>query len=105
MRMPFGKHRRLLLREIPTDYLEWLADTCDLKPRLRRAVELELDRREEEEETEPIYRSPARVTWQPILREWYRGLAIDFHPDRGGRDRLVETEPGSARGKPSRHWD
>jgi exodeoxyribonuclease X len=25
--MPFGKHKGMLLREIPTDYLEWLHGT------------------------------------------------------------------------------
>jgi hypothetical protein len=44
--MPFGRHRGKLLRDLPTEYLNWLVLECnDLRPRLRMAVQAELERR------------------------------------------------------------
>ena len=38
MRMPFGKFRGELVDLLPDDYLEWLAETVDLREPLRSAV-------------------------------------------------------------------
>jgi Putative quorum-sensing-regulated virulence factor len=45
MRMPFGRHRGLLLSEIPASYLRWLTTLDDLDERLRAAVLDELESR------------------------------------------------------------
>lgn len=45
MRMPFGKHRGAELRDLPSDYLQWLT-TIELRPFLRDAVDDEIERRE-----------------------------------------------------------
>ena len=44
-RLGFGKYRGMVLTEIPTTYLAWLASTPDLLPGLRQAVLAELERR------------------------------------------------------------
>ena len=38
MRMPFGRFKGLAVEDLPTDYLEWLIDTVQLRSRLRAAV-------------------------------------------------------------------
>jgi hypothetical protein len=76
MRMPFGKHRGEELSEIPDDYLVWCLDNCDsMSPTLRKAIEAHL--KIEESDT-------AIVSVATIVPEWYRKLAMEFHPDRRG---------------------
>src|SRR5262245_38978611 len=44
VRLHFGKHRGKLIRNVPSTYLQWLLRECNcLKPRLRKAVEAELE--------------------------------------------------------------
>jgi len=38
MRMPFGKYEGHEIDDIPLDYLDWLAENCDLYGRLRDEV-------------------------------------------------------------------
>jgi hypothetical protein len=46
VRMPFGKHKGEPLDDIATDYLQWLINTAtNLRPPLRRAIVMELERR------------------------------------------------------------
>lgn len=44
-RMPFGMHKGKTFRELPNDYLGWLATLPDLKPELLKAVKFEIKRR------------------------------------------------------------
>jgi uncharacterized protein (DUF3820 family) len=47
--MPFGKYKGARLADIPSDYLEWLISTAaNLRPPLRRAIVMELERRRDE---------------------------------------------------------
>ena len=93
--MPFGKYRGLSVHEIPKSYLLWLIDNIkDLSPTLKREVEAIL------RIGETVHFSNDGLG--PLLKDWYRALAKDYHPDRRGgntaamaaindaRDRLLE---------------
>jgi hypothetical protein len=40
--IPFGRHRGLALRSVPTSYLDWFFRTCKLSTGLRAAIRAEL---------------------------------------------------------------
>jgi exodeoxyribonuclease X len=37
--MPFGKHKGLLLPDVPSHYRDWLLNQADIDPYLRKALE------------------------------------------------------------------
>jgi exodeoxyribonuclease X len=37
--MPFGKHKGMLLADVPSDYKQWLLTQGDRDPYLRKALE------------------------------------------------------------------
>ena len=37
--MPFGKHKGLLLADVPSSYKQWLLGQSDVDPFLRKALE------------------------------------------------------------------
>jgi exodeoxyribonuclease X len=37
--MPFGKHKGQLLKDVPSDYRDWLLNQTDIDPYLRKALE------------------------------------------------------------------
>jgi exodeoxyribonuclease X len=37
--MPFGKHKGMLLADVPSDYKQWLLTRGDIDPYLRKALE------------------------------------------------------------------
>jgi hypothetical protein len=88
--MPFGRHKGQLLQYIPEDYLMWLLDGCDnLRPRLRQAVERELERREAEARAQ----GPPGRGWQPpavnaraVAAAWFKSMSLQYHPDKSGSD-------------------
>jgi hypothetical protein len=82
--MPFGRHRGRLLRNVPTDYLEW-ARTVAREP-LRSAIRAELARRQAHPPPPPLspYRAPARVLLEQLVMPGRRTLALRHHPDAGG---------------------
>jgi hypothetical protein len=85
--MPFGKHRGCPLPAVPTAYLDWcLRASKRLSPWLREAIEGELRRRLT---GEPPPRQ--EVAWPEVLQQWYRQLALEFHPDRGGSDEAMRA--------------
>jgi hypothetical protein len=44
MRMPFGKHRHKLLRDVPQSYLRWAKDNCkNMSVNLRDAISVILE--------------------------------------------------------------
>jgi hypothetical protein len=105
IKMPFGKYKNKRLSKVPTDYLEWCRDKCDvLTDDVRRAVEEELAARKEmaaEEAApavgsqEPAVRAP-RVS--PLgqslageVRMMFRNLALKYHPDRGGSHEAMKA--------------
>jgi hypothetical protein len=82
-RMPFGKYKGRLLEDVPTSYLEWLADLPDLSARLHYAVEDELQDRRDGAGDERDQQT-AVVAWEPLVKAWYGQLCRKWHPDRGG---------------------
>jgi hypothetical protein len=96
----FGKHRGRRVRDVPTPYLCWVIRECTrIDTGLLAAVFGELRRRdvdvaelgrqrEESLRREKEFRergpSPQSVDIRPIVDRWYRGLVMDYHPDRGG---------------------
>jgi hypothetical protein len=101
MRMPFGKHRGVDVRDLPDGYLNWLL-TIDLREPLLSAVTREWafrfgDEEQEFGDEEEYYAPPppqgeAKLTYspaeQPLLKEiverGYRAVALKAHPDVGG---------------------
>ncbi len=82
MQMPFGKHAGQAVAEVPTPYLLWvLRARRHLDPALRRAIREVLTARGCALPPEAADPTP---DWAAVLRRWYRGLVLDYHPDRGG---------------------
>src|SRR5262245_12427502 len=96
--MPFGKWKGRSVSQIPTGYLQWLIQTCDLDYYLREAVRQELWKRSGGagpaggggRATGGAGAGGTRSTatppadWAEVVRGWYRGLCLKYHPDRGG---------------------
>jgi hypothetical protein len=79
-RLDFGKYRGYRLDQVPRSYLEWMIRECRCaSPWLRKQAEALLA-----EETRDAEQSVPAVSWPSLIRDWYRGLAMEFHPDRGG---------------------
>ena len=81
----FGKYNGQALRDVPTDYVEWLArDTTD-KLKLWTS---ELERREAAEAaTLPMTLA--------IVEAGYKALAKQYHPDTGGDTRTFQELAGA----------
>lgn len=97
-RMPFGKHKGMLLIDIPSDYLLWLRRACDLDGWLRAAVENEMDRRTcgrratgQAHEAPPAKAGGQLVDMKAVFRSWLREMSLRWHPDRGGDDRTMQV--------------
>jgi Putative quorum-sensing-regulated virulence factor len=87
-RMPFGRHRGVLLVELPPDYLTWLLG-LELREPLRSAVEAEAERRQQNAHTPPAPHTPrlardALPHAREIVRRGFRALVHELHPDHGG---------------------
>jgi hypothetical protein len=87
--MTFGKHRGQPLSEVPPDYLQWCLCNCArMDPRLRRAIENELEQR-----CRPAATGPAVLILdlQAYIKQLYRKLALRHHPDRGGSHEAMKA--------------
>jgi hypothetical protein len=96
--MNFGKYRGRLVQDVDTDYLIWcLAECSCLRPWLRQAIELEVERHVDNlrHETPPPPHPPPQypppVDWPSVLRTWHRELALEYHPDRGGHPEAMKA--------------
>jgi hypothetical protein len=89
--LPFGKYRGWRLSQVPLGYLGWLLDECDLKAYLEDAVRAEVRRRVADPYAAPPppHRPPAGPDWRAVIAEWFRPLAMRWHPDRGGDGRVM----------------
>lgn len=107
--MPFGKFRGYALSALPDDYLDWLLDLDNLRPRLRCALEDEAERRglgddrhryadDGDDDRDDGYRSgrrsapngnrnvPALPVVEDVINAGRRALAARHHPDLPGGD-------------------
>lgn len=87
--MPFGKYKGRPLYELPDDYLEWLS-TRELRGTLKSAVIRELRKRTGIETAHPGP-SGALLDVRGIAAAWYRRLAVEFHPDKGGSHEAMKA--------------
>jgi hypothetical protein len=91
--MPFGRYKGSSLEDVPSSYLAWCLRTCDLDPWLREAIEEELNSRAPRRPPPP--RNPPPGPPPPVLAgiisEWYRRLALRYHPDRGGSTEAMQA--------------
>ena len=83
MRLWFGKFQGRTLREIPQDYLDWLASVDLHNEKLRAAVGEERERRIFLQEHPGAVNS--RLV-DEIIQAGVRSLAKKHHPDHGGSD-------------------
>lgn len=44
--MPFGKYKGEPLKKLPVDYLKWLLKNGEMKPELRKDIEVTIKKRE-----------------------------------------------------------
>jgi uncharacterized protein (DUF3820 family) len=74
MKMPFGKHRGEDFDDLPTAYLQWIAENLDNRPELQREAEEQLKLREERirERLKGIAREPG------ALPDYLKGRGPNF---------------------------
>lgn len=92
-RMPFGKYRGEPLRAVPTSYLRWVLRECDgIYLELREAIEEELQERQSRggRAGSSQRRAAPPADWSSVIARWYRQLALDYHPDRGGSTEAMQ---------------
>lgn len=92
MRMPFGKHRGMDLDDIEDSYLLWcLANIENMNPFLKEAIQerLGLNRSKPPPPPPPPRQPPpppagviAKDELDSKVKQWFRSVAMDYHPDR-----------------------
>jgi hypothetical protein len=96
--LTFGKYVGQPLSQVPSSYLAWMLNELrGLDHRLRDAVRRELARRTgsrgqrtgEGARANPEPGLPANLP--AILRTWYHGLVMKYHPDRGGTKEAMQA--------------
>ncbi len=94
MRMTFGKYKGIPVRDIPSNYLEWLWFEVELREPLRTYVAIELQERSEREAGEDYScgasGAPAGI-YPGRVKSIYRALAVKWHPDRGGTTSAMQA--------------
>ncbi len=81
MIIAFGKHKGKRLEDLPTAYLWWLLDECgSVTPAMRREIRRILD-----------VDHGAAIALPALANRWYRKLATEFHPDKGGSHEAMKA--------------
>ena len=84
-RISFGKHRGKLLTEIPVGYLRWVLANCSsVSPALRDEIRYVIQADDSAEE-------PTALVIPTLVGSWYRKLAAEFHPDKGGTHEAMKA--------------
>jgi hypothetical protein len=100
--MPFGKYKGDRLSELPLGYLAWLIENVQLYGGLDADVRAEIARRVAPDggggDYEAGYRDGfrdgrrkgrGRGSWREAVNRWFRRLALEHHPDRGGGEGVM----------------
>ena len=93
MRMPFGRFKGQDLEDIEDGYLLWcLTNIQDMNPFLREAIRARLgldgngNRKKAENRPPPPPPPPSGMLSKADLdskvKQWFRSVAMDYHPDR-----------------------
>ena len=83
MIIAFGKHKGKRLEDLPTAYLWWLLDECgSVTPAMRREIRRILDF---------LLTTGEAIALPPLASRWYRQLATEFHPDKGGSHEAMKA--------------
>jgi hypothetical protein len=92
-RFTFGKYHGKLVADVPEGYLIWCLNECSsLSPRLRRAIQEELDRRQPAEwADDDMAEERHREVLLALARRWHREMSLRFHPDRGGSQEAMQA--------------
>ena len=89
MQMDFGTYRGKDVSEVPSSYLRWAVENCmNIKPPLRATILNYLTgavRQTPRAQPGPVA-SITKAEASRKIAEWYRLLALKYHPDRGGRN-------------------
>lgn len=85
--MPFGRHKGVLVGELPDEYLDWL-HARELREPLRAAVLQEWRWRFADDAPAP---PDTRRMADQIIMVGYRSLALEHHPDRGGATQAMQA--------------
>jgi hypothetical protein len=112
--MPFGKHRGKLLSHIDPSYLNWVLNNCenaslDLRNAIRKQLGLAVQDPETQRLRERLHaaikdalsaydrgyedgkRDATAPSLKDTLKDWYRSLVKDYHPDlrHGNTDAMI----------------
>jgi hypothetical protein len=92
----FGRYKGRRVDEIPTSYLRWAVRECsNLEPYLRIVMYRELEHRAGEVDSGQARQAPGGfhppANLPDIIRKWYRGLAMKYHPDRDGSHEAMKV--------------
>ena len=99
-RMPFGKHKGVLVCNLPNDYLWWLYEQADIRSgALEAAIEDEVFFRRDPPDPQERVRYLGISDMDPfllsvcrkIMEAGYRNLALKNHPDQGGDVRAMQA--------------
>lgn len=80
MTMPFGKYKGDEIEDLPSSYLCFLIDDCELKGNLRKEVLDELGYRYGNDQ---VVENKVYVNNKDV-KTIYRELSLKHHPDKGG---------------------